>query len=243
MNYFIYNGINSKDMGVRISSKNIFSAPKYDLTFQAIPGRDGELISPNGRFPNVTISYTCFIPAKSIADLATKATAVKGWLYTEPDRYHTLSDSYDTEFYRRAIFNNKLDISDELNRIGVFTVNFTCHPVRFSNVGTKKSTHTAKSFSLANPYQHSAKPYLKIYGSGSGTLTIQSTSLNKTWNFKSISEYVECDSELMNFYKATELKNNTVTGDGFPILAPGKNTFTISGGITKIEVVPRWCAL
>ena len=243
MNYFIYNGINSNDMGVRISSKNIFSAPKYDLAFQAIPGRDGDLISPTGRFPNVMVSYTCFIPAKSIAELAAKVTAVKGWLYTEPDRYHTLSDSYDTDFFRKAVFNNKLDISDELNRIGVFTVNFTCHPMRFSSVGTKKSTHTASSFYLTNPYKFSSKPYIKITGSGAGTLTIQSTSTNKTWNFKSISGYIECDSELMNFYKATELKNNTVTGNGFPLLAPGKNTFTFSGGITKVEVIPRWCAL
>ena len=67
MNYFIYNGISSKDMGVRISSKNIFSAPKYDLAFQSIPGRDGDLISHNGRFPNLMVSYTFFIPAKSIA--------------------------------------------------------------------------------------------------------------------------------------------------------------------------------
>ena len=66
MNYFEYNGIRSSDMFVRISKKTIFSAPKYDLTFQSIPGRDGDLISPNGRFPNVTISYTCFIPASSL---------------------------------------------------------------------------------------------------------------------------------------------------------------------------------
>ena len=65
MNFFEYNGIRSSDMGVRISSKNIFSAPKFDLAFQAIPGRDGELITSNNRFPNTTVSYTCFIPAKA----------------------------------------------------------------------------------------------------------------------------------------------------------------------------------
>ena len=114
MNYFIYNGISSKDMGVRISSKDIFSAPKYDLKFQSIPGRDGDLIYSEGRYPNTSVSYTCFIPAKSIQELADKVTAIKGWLYAEPDRYHTLSDSYDTAFFRRAVFNNKLDISDEM---------------------------------------------------------------------------------------------------------------------------------
>ena len=240
MNYFIYNGISSKDMGVRISSKDVYSAPKYDLKFQSIPGRDGDLISPNGRFPNTTVSYTCFIPAKSIQELSDKVTAVKCWLYTEPDRYHTLSDSYDTSFFRKAVFNNKLDISDEVSKIGVFTVNFTCHPMRFSHTGQVKTTFTASPFTLTNPYPFVAKPYLKINGRGTGTLTIQSASSNKIWEFSTLNGYTECDSELMNFYHDTEPKNDTVSGEGFPIFAPGINTIAFDGGITSIEVIPRW---
>ena len=243
MNYFIYNGISSKDMGVRISSKDIFSAPKYDLKFQSIPGRDGDLIYSEGRYPNTSVSYTCFIPAKSIKELADKVTAIKGWLYTEPDRYHTLSDSYDTAFFRRAVFNNKLDISDEINKIGVFTVNFTCHPMRFASTGQVKTTYSTSPITLTNPYAFASKPYLKINGKGTGTLTIQSASSNKTWNFSTLNGYTECDSELMNFYHDTTLKNDTVKGEGFPLFAPGKNTITFSGGITSVEIVPRWCAL
>ena len=240
MNYFIYNGISSKDMGVRISSKDVYSAPKYDLKFQSIPGRDGDLISPNGRFPNTTVSYTCFIPAKSIQELSDKVTAIKCWLYTEPDRYHTLSDSYDTSFFRKAVFNNKLDISDEVTKIGIFTVNFTCHPMRFSHTGQVKTTFTASPFTLTNPYPFAAKPYLKINGRGTGTLTIQSASSNKIWEFSTLNGYTECDSELMNFYHDTEPKNDTVSGEGFPTFAPGDNTIAFDGGITSIEVIPRW---
>ena len=240
MNYFIYNGISSKDMCVRISSKDVYSAPKYDLKFQSIPGRDGDLISPNGRFPNTTVSYTCFIPAKSIQELSDKVTAVKCWLYTEPDRYHTLSDSYDTSFFRKAVFNNKLDISDEVSKIGVFTVNFTCHPMRFSHTGQVKTTFTASPFTLTNPYPFAAKPYLKINGRGTGTLTIQSASSNKVWEFSTLNGYTECDSELMNFYHDTEPKNDIVSGEGFPVFAPGTNTIAFDGGITSIEVIPRW---
>lgn len=50
MNYFEYKGIRSSDMGLRIESKNVFSAPKYDVDFLEIPGRDGDLIAGNGRF-------------------------------------------------------------------------------------------------------------------------------------------------------------------------------------------------
>ena len=68
MNYFVYNGVSSLDMGLRIESKNVFSAPEYDVTFQSIPGRNGDLILPNGRYPNVQVTYSVFLPAKSIAE-------------------------------------------------------------------------------------------------------------------------------------------------------------------------------
>lgn len=240
MNSFTFNGIRSSDLGVRIMSKNIFSAPKYDLSFQSIPGRDGDLISPNGRFPNVQVSYTCFVPAKSISELADKLTDIKAWLYTEPDRYHELTDTYDTKFLRKAVFNNKLDIEDECNKIGTFTVAFSCQPFRYLISGQAKSGYAESGFILKNPYPFAAKPYLKLNGRGSGTLVIQSETSNKIWTFSTLNGYTECDSELMNFYHDTEPKNDTVEGDGFPQFLPGDNTITFDGGITDIEIIPRW---
>ena len=48
---------------------------------------------------------------------------------------------------------------------------------------------------------------------------------------------------MMNFYKDTVLKNDTVEGDGFPLFHKGKNTITFDGGITKVEIIPRWVTL
>ena len=135
MNYFEYNGVRSSAMGLRIESKDVFSAPGYDVKFQSIPGRNGDLILPNGRYPNAQVTYTVFLPAKSLSELAQKITAVKAWLYTEPDRYHSLSDTYDTAYFRKAVFAGKLDIEDQLNKIGVFTVTFSCLPFRYSTAG------------------------------------------------------------------------------------------------------------
>ena len=56
MNYFTYNGVKSSDMGIRIESKNVFSSPKYDVAFESIPGRHGDLIMGGGRYPNVQIT-------------------------------------------------------------------------------------------------------------------------------------------------------------------------------------------
>ena len=112
MNAFTYNGTSSYSLGLRIESKNVFSTPQYDTTFQSIPGRDGDLIIPNGRFPNVQVTYSVFLPAKTQEELAQKLTAVKAWLFTEPDRYHRLSDTYETGCFRNAVINTNLNIED-----------------------------------------------------------------------------------------------------------------------------------
>lgn len=353
MNYFEYNGVKSSSMGLRIQSKNVFSAPKYDAQFVSVPGRNGDLIVSNNRYENVQISYSVFVPAKSISELSEKITSIKAWLYAEPSSYHKLTDTYDTKFYRKAVFSSSLDIEEELNKIGVFTITFNCKPFRYSLDGDLpnyiRSTQTnnfqlifcrmdggnnindwsyrwnqtadlsipdgknlftindgswsegtwgtyspaqagtiylkpnsnwkidnarfsiytfgsdgehwysmtkinddlysaALPFStdytsLTNPYEFESKPYIRVFGNGSGSLVITSNNKSSKWDFSSIEEYLEIDSEQMNFYKDTVLKNDTVTGNGFPTLAPGENTFILSGGITSLSVFPRWCTL
>jgi len=242
MSYFIYNNIKSSDLGVRIISKNIYSAPKYDVSLTSIPGRNGDLINPNGRYANVSLSYTCYVPAKSIDELSKKITAIKNWLYNEPDSYHVLEDSYDTLFQRNAVFNNKLDISDEARKIGTFTVTFSCEPFRYLKSSLVEESHDS-TFTLSNPYSFIAKPYLKIYGNGDGRLIISNSKGTTVWNFTSIDSYIECDSELMNFYKGTELKNSSVSGDGFPELIVGDSTISFEGNITRIDIKARWVSL
>lgn len=243
MNYFVYKGIRSSDMGLRIESKNVFSGPEYEVDFLSIPGRDGDLISGNGRFPNVQVTYSVFIPAKTMSELATKITAVKNWLYSGLNSYHTLSDTYDATFFRYGVFAGKLDIEDELSRIGLCTISFSCKPFRYTEVGTQSITLSASGEVVTNPYPFNSRPIIRIEGDGAGVLTIQSSEVNATWNFTDIDEYVEVDSEQMNFYKGTELKNDTVSGNGFPLLYPGDNAISYSGGITAVTIIPRWCCL
>lgn len=242
MSNFTYNGHSSTEFDIRIQNKSIYSVPKFDASAIAIPGRDGDLLNPSGRFGNVNVTYTCYVPAKSIQELADKLTMIKNWLYDEVNRYHDLVDTYDEKFKRRAVFNNKLDIADEARKIGVFTLSFSCMPFRYSLSGQNVITAT-DTITITNPFNFAAKPYLKVYGSGEGTLVIQNANGNKIWQFSDIDEFLEIDSELMNFYKGTELKNSTVSGDGFPEFIKGDNVLSFNGGITRVEIVPRWVCL
>ena len=242
MSNFIYNGISSDVLDVKVTSKTVYSSPKYDASMVSIPGRNGEFIIPNNRYPNVSVTYNCYVPAKSIDELAVKIRNIKKWLYTEPDRYHELSDSFDSFFYRKAVFNSKLDIKDEALKIGVFSIVFSCLPFKYSIEG-EEEVEFDEEVTLNNPYPFVSKPYLKIYGSGNGSVFLSNSTGDHIWTISGINNYIECDSELMDFYKGSTLLNSNVVGDEFPELAPGDNTINFSGGISKIEIIPRWVCL
>ena len=95
---------------------------------------------------------------------------------------------------------------------------------------------------INNPYPFPSKPMLTLTGSGAGTMTIQSAESNKTWTFTDVSA-LTIDSEQMLCYSGTESRNDTVSGDGFPLLYPGENTFSFTGDIMAVAILPRWCCL
>ena len=242
MSYFTYNGRSSEEFGLHIEKKDVFSAPEYDAEFISIPGRSGDLIVSNRRFANIKASYTVFLARKNVADLSDVLHAVKGWLYTEPDRYHAISDSYDAGHLRCGVISGSLDIEEQFNKLGSFQVIFNCKPFKYSLEGLQEIS-IENGGCLFNPEAFTAKPVITLKGSGDFSLTLQNGGYNKTWNFKGISDGVVCDSEQMNFYYGATLLNDKVTGEGFPELPPGETVLTVSGGVSEIKVTPRWCCL
>lgn len=243
MTYFTYNGRSSSDFGLHIEKKDVFSAPSYDAEFISIPGRSGDIINPNRRFSNIKVTYTVFLVRKNTAALASVLRDIKGWLYSEPNRYHEITDSYDAEYFRYGVISGNLDIEEQLNKVGSFTVTFNCKPYKYSFAGQQMVSVDSTSISVTNPTAFESRPYIKLYGSEAVTLNISSGSSTTSWTISAINEYIEIDSELMSCYKGIVLKNDTVMGDGFPMLKPGTNTISCVGAVTRIEVIPRWCCL
>lgn len=243
MSYFTYNGRSSADFGLHIEKKDVFSAPEYDAEFISIPGRSGDIINPNRRFANIKVTYTVFLARKNAAALASALRDIKGWLYSEPDRYHEITDSYDAEYFRYGVISGNLDIEEQLNKVGSFTVIFNCKPYKYSFAGQETVSADASELTITNPTAFESRPYIKLYGSEAVTLNISSGSSTTSWTISAINEYIEIDSELMNCYKGIVLKNDTVMGDGFPMLKPGTTTIACAGNVQRIEVIPRWRCL
>lgn len=159
MTYFTYNGRSSAEFGLHIEKKDVFSAPEYDAEFISIPGRSGDIINPNRRFANIKVTYTVFLARKNVAALASNLRDIKGWLYSEPDRYHELTDSYDAEYFRYGVISGNLDIEEQLNKIGCFTVTFNCKPFKYSFAGQQTVSADASELTITNPTAFESRPY------------------------------------------------------------------------------------
>lgn len=59
----------------------------------------------------------------------------------------------------------------------------------------------------------------------------------------SIKDYVLLNCETHNAYNAAGFCNETILSDDFPELPEGKTQITWTGGITAVEVTPRWWTL
>ncbi len=92
---------------------------------------------------------------------------------------------------------------------------------------------------FTNPGTIVSLPNIKVIGSGSGSLTVNGQSVS----FSDIDGTVTLDSTVQETYQdtGTELisKNSTKTGD-YPVLLPGDNAVSFSGGITSLEITPNW---
>ena len=234
VNFFLFAGESSKDYGIYISGENTFNAPQKEYETQTILGKSGDLLIDKNRYKNIPVTYPAFIRQK----FAFHAEAARNWLLSQSG-YQRLEDSYNPDLFRLGYFAGPIDFDMRfLNQSGEMELTFICKPYRYRKSG-EKSVILTSSNTMYNPERFSAKPYIKIVGNGAGTLTVG----DKVWELKGIDEYLEIDSEMMNCFKGTELRNNMVSGEGFPELAPGKTGISWTGNISHVEIKPRWCTI
>lgn len=97
MSYFVYNGRSSEEFGLRIESKNIFSAPEFDAEFTSIPGRSGDLIVSNNCFKNVeVITFQTIITAAAVIS----AVGVLLGLILKVHKWYLKQEKQDEEIRR-----------------------------------------------------------------------------------------------------------------------------------------------
>lgn len=249
INYFVYNGNDSRDFGILIRTKNTYDAPQRDLNFISVPGRDGDLIIDNGKHPNVNINYGIMLVAPTLnsleknpnLNLAAASRTLKQMLYSSFN-YYELTDSYDPDYFRLACFSGDLSWETKNTNVAYSEIKFSCKPYRYRKDG--KLTHTAtSSLSIFNPENMVSLPRITVEGDGNLKVSVN----NQIFTVNDVTNYVIIDSDMMNVYNPTQPSTNYNTNaqfSTFPKLKIGSNVISAaSNNVTGINVIPRWRCL
>ena len=132
--YFTFDGESSRNYDVYLTGTGVFNAPQRAVDLLEIPGRNGNYALDQGRFNNITVTYKAGIVDYSESDFADKVSAVRNWLCSKVG-YVRLTDDYNPDEYRMAVFKNGITVDHDDLKTGEFEITFECKPQRWLTSG------------------------------------------------------------------------------------------------------------
>ena len=235
MHNLLIDGKNLRAFGIYVSGEKTFGAPEWDYEATAVPGRNGDLLVSQNRLKNITVEYPAFIRQ----NFAANAQAARAYLLGAGAKYRRMEDNYHPDSYRLGVFAGPIDFDMRfLNLSGETSLIFNCKPQRFLKSG-EHPMGMQSGQKLFNPW-FPALPLIHVSGTGEGDLAIGGSTIGITGMTGSIT----IDSDTQNAYDGTlNLNNNIIVSGGFPVLESGETLVSFSGGITAVEIIPRWWTL
>ena len=164
-----FDNVSSRGYGVYITGQAVYNAPERDVEMITIPGRNGTFALDNGRFQNIEVSYPASIAAETEADFISAISEFRNFLCSKKG-YCRLTDEYNPNEYRMAVYKSGLEVDPTQLRAGEFTITFDCKPQRFLTSG-ETAVSVASGGTLSNPTLFESSPLLEV--SGYGTISLE----------------------------------------------------------------------
>lgn len=171
-----FDGESSRDYGLYITGAGVYNAPEREVEMVTIPGRNGAFALDRGRFENITITYPAGLYADTPEEFADAISEARNWL-TSKRGYVRLSDDYNPDEYRMAVYKSGLDVKAETLRAGEFDLEFEAMPQRWLTSG-EESQAVASGGTITNPTRFAARPLLEVNGYGSIDINGETVSIN-----------------------------------------------------------------
>ena len=125
-----------------------------------------------------------------------------------------------------------------LRTLAPFEIGFDCKPQRFVKAGEDTIVFNSSGL-IYNQYGQTALPLITLYGQGEGRLTIGDCVVD----VKALDGTLYLDSDTQNAYNNNGNQNLNINAPVFPVLGDGEIPISFSGGIERVEIIPRWWEL
>lgn len=159
-----FDGESSRNYGVYISGEAVYNAPAREVEMITIPGRNGQLALDKGRFENIEVTYHGGIFGATEQDFAAAVSAFRNMLVSKKG-YCRLTDDYNNEEYRLAVYKSGLEVTPAMLKAGEFDIVFDCKPQRFLTDG-ENPIEVSSGDAVTNPTLFESKPLLGAEGHG-----------------------------------------------------------------------------
>lgn len=171
-----FDGESSRPYGLYITGEGVYNAPEREVEMVTIPGRNGAFALDRGRFENIAVTYPAGIYADTPEDFADAISEARNWL-TSKRGYVRLSDDYNPDEYRLAVYKSGMDVKAETLRAGEFDLEFEAMPQRWLTSG-EESQAVASGGTITNPTRFAARPLLEVNGYGAIEINGETVSIN-----------------------------------------------------------------
>ena len=221
--YFIFKAISSEDY-LMVNKLPLIIKAKKDIEKIEIEGRDGFLTMDKKSYRGTIKEVECTIFSLDDLDF------IASWLDGSGD----VIFSNEPERVYKATIINQIPLNKIAWVFHTLLIQFECQPHKYS-LSNDIITLTTTPQTILNSGGAISKPIIKVFGTGDVDLSINGNIVNLI----NIVDYVTINSDLMDCYKDTLLKNNEMSGE-FPILETENNNISWTGTVTKVEITPNF---
>lgn len=234
--WFIFNGINSRSMGVWVTAMPPTIRAEKRVDTIEVDGRSGALHITDGTYANYTRTMECAIRDRRRID------EVCAWLQgggeaifsSEPDKVY------------RIYIANQIPIESMMRTFQHFQVTMDTYPFKYNVNALDDELDVIKPMNIYNMGTIYSEPVITVYPSAA-RITIDPTVIDIVINglhykLQNVTEPVIIDSELSEVYTLSGTNaNNLYLSDEFPRFEPGINTLVWLGtNISKLHIKPNW---
>ena len=248
-----WNGVRCTDpaYGMHVLQQPTITVPNQRLLTVNVPGRSGSLILTEAKdvYENLNISCNAVIDDPYMivdGQNVSRIAKIAGWL-----RGHGLVKFANRPegFYDAWVANQiPFETIVKGNPHRSFSVQFQAKPYFYLDSGTETTTYTSTTL-ITNLGNVPSAPLIKVYGSSEGSISFAGEDGVPSMvveDFTGIN-YIMLDCDAKIAYKGAKddpldpltLLGTRVSGDWLTI-PTGTSALSISGGITSIELTPRW---
>lgn len=223
---FVFNNIDSSNYMIVNVLPSIIRATK-DIQKIEVIGRDGFLSQDLGSYRSTVKTVECTLKDLSQIDY------ICSWLTGSGD---VIFSNEPDKIYKATVIN-QIEFIKVLRTFHRFLIQFECQPKKFALSNATVTLTSAGS--IINPSATSSNPIITVYGTGNINLAINLD----IYNLYNVVGWVTIDSYFKDCYKGIDLKNADTLFADFPVLKAGNNTFTWTGTVSKVEIIPNFCYL